>query len=610
MTNEFRLTLIWLLAGTAGVFMAMNAVGGSFNGSEYLPVSNDSFYHARRILDAVADPSAFFEFDDRIHVPEGSWVPWPWLYDFMVSKIVLAVMFISGAKDPVPILAHVPVFWVYINVLLVILVARQLGFGYLPTLLAGLGVALSPLMQAVHGTGVVDHHYVELTFVLMTTLGGLRWFADPKSMAKGAFVGLVLGAAPGFHNGLFILQIPVLCAFYLCWFRGMSWALPSVGALAVAMCASTSIVLLGSESFWQGVFVYYRLSFFHLYAAVCTSVLMLLAANRTFSWRRLYGCAAVAVLMFLPILGDAVSMGAFLHKDIARFEVISETESVIAAIIRKPGPYLLNYFTIFVFLTPVIYLAFCRTALKAVTAQWVFFSLMGLFCLTLLFSQLRFQYFGVLFLAITPLLLARWWAAGKAAWPIWLSIGLVAFYGAAYAKPVMHRIEQNWPLGLDDQYRLVHDLLPELKKLCEEDPGVVLAYNDLGNYIRYHTDCSVVANNFLLTRQHEEKIAELDDLLGLEIEELAAHRPDIKYLLLAFPSLYLRRDDGGYTAMSRQEVAQFNSAWPLMFTILLVDDYGAGRLELLREKKMKSGDDEFAVVKLLRIRPIDRAEKK
>jgi hypothetical protein len=38
---------------------------------EHFPVGNDSFYHARRILDAVRDLSAFYQFDPRIHAPEG-----------------------------------------------------------------------------------------------------------------------------------------------------------------------------------------------------------------------------------------------------------------------------------------------------------------------------------------------------------------------------------------------------------------------------------------------------------------------------------------------------------------------------------------------------------
>jgi hypothetical protein len=54
-------------------------------GSEYLPVGNDSFYHARRIIDTAADPGAFYQFDARIHAPEGSLLTWPWGYDYAMG---------------------------------------------------------------------------------------------------------------------------------------------------------------------------------------------------------------------------------------------------------------------------------------------------------------------------------------------------------------------------------------------------------------------------------------------------------------------------------------------------------------------------------------------
>ncbi|MGB5622468.1 MAG: hypothetical protein WBN65_08245 [Gammaproteobacteria bacterium] len=604
MTSEFRLILIWLFAGTAGVFMAMNAVGGSFTGVEYLPVGNDSFYHARRILDAIADPSAFFEFDQRIHAPEGSWVPWPWLYDFMMAKIVVAVMFVTGASDPGPILAHIPVFWVYINVLLMILIARQLGLDYLSTLLAALGIALLPLTQALHATGLIDHHFVELTFILLATLGGLRWFADPASAARAGFLGFVLGIAPGFHNALFILQIPVLMAMYLCWSRGLGWSRSSVAWFSATLVLGTIMILLGSEPFWQGMFAYYYLSSFHLYVAVCTAVLMLLAANRDFSLRWLAVCGAAAVLMALPLLGQAISMGAFLQKDIARFDVIVETESLLSAIVGNPRAYIVNYYTLLLLSIPFLFVGLLAALIRGVDRQRVFFAAMGLLCLTLFFMQLRLKYFGICFLVLSPLLIARWWADRAGRLPLWLSGALLAFYGVAYAGPVINRIQLNWPIGLDSQYGLVREALPYLQKVCAEDPGVVLAYNDLGNYIRYHTECSVVANNFLLTAQHQQKIAELDKLFSLDINEFAARRPDIKYLLLSFPKLLLNRTDGSSVLMSRQDMEVINAEWPLMVKVLLDDGYGEDRLELIFQKRVTTDDDDIALVKLLRVKPV------
>lgn len=603
MTNEFRLVLIWLFAGTAGVFMAMNAVGGSFTGVEYLPVGNDSFYHARRILDAVADPSGFFEFDQRIHVPEGSWVPWPWLYDYMMAKIVVAVMFVSGASDPGPILAHIPVFWVYVNVLLMMLITRELGFGYLPVLLATLGTALLPLMQALHATGMIDHHYVELSFILLVTLGGLRWFAAPDDTGRAAFLGFVLGIATGFHNAMFILQLPILVAYLLCWIRDMPWSRRSAAGFSAALIFGTILVLLGSKPFWAGMFAYYYLSLFHLYVAACTAALMLWVAGTPFSGKRLAVVGVTALLMAVPLIGQAVSMGAFLSKDITRFDVIIETEAPLAAVLRNPQAFLIDYYTLLLVITPLMFVGFAVAAFRTRHRQSLMLAVTGVFCLALFFLQMRLMYFGIGVLVLGPLLLARWWSGRTREWPLWLSGAVIAFYGVAYAGPVINRIELNWPIGLDPQYGLVREALPHLKKACAQDPGLVLAYNDLGHYIRYHTDCSVIANNFLLTRQHEEKIRELDELLSLDLEALTERRPDVKYLFFSLPKLLLTRSDGSVVLMSRKDMEVINAAWPLMTRILLDDDYGRDRTTLLFQKRVTVDGDDIALVKVLRVEP-------
>ena len=58
------------------------------------------FYHARRILDAAVGSRGFYEFDERLQVPDGTWIPWPWAYDYLMSQ---AAAFASGstrASDP------------------------------------------------------------------------------------------------------------------------------------------------------------------------------------------------------------------------------------------------------------------------------------------------------------------------------------------------------------------------------------------------------------------------------------------------------------------------------------------------------------------------------
>ena len=44
----------------------------------------------------------------------------------------------------------------------------------------------------------------------------------------------------------------------------------------------------------------------------------------------------------------------------------------------------------------------------------------------------------------------------------------------------------------------------------------------LGHYIRYYTDCPVIANNFLLTPQHFRKMDEVGALFSLSAATLVA----------------------------------------------------------------------------------------
>ena len=66
---------------------------------------------------------------------------------------------------------------------------------------------------------MIDHHYVEHTFVLLTAWLGLRWFQQPDDVRRAATLGIALGAATAFHNGLFILQLFPLLTGFILWLR-------------------------------------------------------------------------------------------------------------------------------------------------------------------------------------------------------------------------------------------------------------------------------------------------------------------------------------------------------------------------------------------------------
>jgi len=92
--------------------------------------------------------------------------------------------------------------------------------------------------------------------------------------------------------------------------------------------------------------------------------------------------------------------------------------------------------------------------------------------------------------------------------------------------------------GNDPYYALTAEVYAPLAELCRRAPGVVLASPDDANYVRYHTDCPVIANNFLLTPQHEAKIREVRELMALAPEKLAAVAPQVRYVFVHRMALF------------------------------------------------------------------------
>ena len=208
MTRRAAGALIYAAFAAIALFMALQIGSASYYGGHYEPVGNDSFYHARRILDAAGE-RGFYEFDDRIHVPEGSLIAWPWAYDYLLGQSVRLLEAVSPGTDARDFLAFVPVAWLLVNMALFVALTGAAGLPAGLRLIAALGYALFPMTQLLHGTGIIDHHYIEHTFVLGALLLTMRWARQFERPGRAVALGLLLGVAPAFHNGLFILQLPV-----------------------------------------------------------------------------------------------------------------------------------------------------------------------------------------------------------------------------------------------------------------------------------------------------------------------------------------------------------------------------------------------------------------
>jgi hypothetical protein len=294
---------------------------------EFVPGDHDSFYHARRILHAVAHWPALYQFDALIHAPEGSWLTWPWGFDFTLALIVKALLGLGVSVKPISILVFVAPCWVLVNAGLMLAIGVRLRLGLVPAALVMLAFATSSLTLALHHVGMIDHHFVELSFVLATLYCGLGWLETPENAGKACWLGLWLGLAPAFHNGDFILQLPVLGSLAVLWWLRKPPPLRASAAFAFTLLAVSALALLPSEPFRRLMYSYTLHSWFHLHVAACTASAALVLSGPRSGRRALWLVACVAA--GLPILGEMQLGSEFLLGRLEQLSGMTEVTGVV-----------------------------------------------------------------------------------------------------------------------------------------------------------------------------------------------------------------------------------------------------------------------------------------
>jgi hypothetical protein len=442
-------------------------------------------------------------------------------------------------------LSYVPVAWLAVNAALFLAAAGKAGLTLANRAMAMLAFALAPFVQLMHMVGKVDHHFVEFTFVLLVTWLGLRLFSAKQDRASAIGLGLALGLAPGFHNGLFILQIPVLVSVGLLWLRGEQLARQDLHALAVSLLAATVVIVLPSGPFQQGMFEFGLLSWFHLYVAACTSVVLVFIGWRGFDKKSLLTLMAVCLALALPLLGQLLHGAAFLSRDISILDGVLEAMSPYTLFFDQFGPLrTAAHYSWLLLLAPILLIYYLWCAARRSPPRDLFFAVMAVFGLAFLMAQFRFNYFGLFSMIVGTLLVAQrladryHWQSGL------LTVGLLASILIAYQPPLRQHLFAVYALGAAPIYERARPLFLDLAERCEQVPGVVLANANDGNYLLFHTECSVISNNFRLTSDDELKIAQIDEMMRLSPDALRAYQPDVKYLLLRVNDFIIETDRG------------------------------------------------------------------
>lgn len=525
--------LIWAGAILIAAFFALILRDSTVIDGVYLPRGNDSFYHARRILDAAVGSRGFYEFDERLHVPDGAWISWPWAYDYLMAKATQLALWIEPTLDPMAFISYVPVVWIMVNAALFLAVARAIGLSRETQLLAMLCFALSPFTQLLHGIGMIDHHYIEHTFVLLNVWLGLRWLERPADTRRAFALGVALGVAPAFHNGLFILQLVPLATVFVLWLRSAAPARSALLGFAVALVAATQLVLLPSQPYREGMFEFGLLSWFHFYAAACTAAAVAFMAWRPYTHGNLAWLVALGIVLMIPATGELVSGAGFLTGGFSILDQITEVRSPYELFTDKWGPMeTASHYSWLLLLAPPLLVYYGVRVWREDRPERLYYAVAVAFGLALLLDQYRLQYFGFFGLVTGSLLLVERLRAWRG-WHRGLTF-VVAFAALVLAhQPVLrNRLFLVYAPGANTEYASAFPIFLDLGQLCTQDPGVVLASPDDGSAILFHSDCSVIANNFILRQADAAHIDEVGRLMSLSPAEIRAERPDVKYVFV------------------------------------------------------------------------------
>ncbi len=547
--------LAWLVVSAIGVVVMLLPGAMAFSNGHYIPVGNDSFYHGARILDLVTDPSSLHQFDPRIHAPEGSLLTWPWGYDYFMSLIVRAGLWLGVSQEPLAIADHVPVAFFPLAIALVMVIASRLGMTRGATVLAACATALFPFNQPLYAVGNIDHHWAEHLFVLGSLAAALGWLREPTPR-RAMVCGLVLGVAPCIHNGLFVIQLPIIGAFLWTWIRGIPRPKGTL-AFAATLVGTTLLICLPSQPFREGRFEFVTLSWFHVYAAACTAIVCLTLGRLEFSAARCAGVFAGCLALVAPLASQVILGGRFLSSTIEGMQQIAEAQSLWKVIAHGAGAWsLVSYYSMLIFLAPATF-AWCAFKLWSEREAYrTLFYIACLFGLVMLVMQLRLQYFGSYALYLPWILLAdeRFLRGRKKSREALAMASLVLLL--LYAPAMKFLLFTPKITANDPYYALTYDLYPDFARECATAPGIALSTLDDGHLIRFHTKCSVIANNFLLTAQHERKVREQAALMQLSPEELLEKAPLVRYVYVRRASLFVPNARGGLDFLPRGDPDQ------------------------------------------------------
>ena len=396
--------------------------------------------------------------------------------------------------------------------------------------------------------------------MLLTVLTGLAWLKKPDNTGRAIALGITLGVAPAFHTGLFILQAPVLLTLGLLWLQNKLPPSNTILTLACSLTLGMLAAILPSEAFQQGIFQFSVLSWFHLYIAAISTLFIAGMSRFQFDLKSLFGFILLAIILLIPIWEDTIGGASFISKEILFLDSVSETTSPYQMLTGSQGFWkTVGFYSLFGLLAPLLIPVFIYRGWKSRSGTDIFLAVMVTFGVGLLLIQYRLNYFGSFAILLGWIVVLSEKVSFINRKPlVSFLLGLIIVIGAS-TPGFLNVLFMRYYLTWDDSYQESLPLFARLEQRCDENPGIVLVDNNYGHILRYHAECSVIANNFLMTDQHIDKIREMWHYLAMSPEELLENKPDEMRYVFARLSRYKNRLEDGRTGLSSEEYLRENN---------------------------------------------------
>ena len=479
----------------------------------------DEFYHMRRILYTVQNFPETLWFDSYLNYPHGWENVWPPLYDQICAAFSLLLG--QHTRPGVEMAASfVPIIFGTIATIVVYFLIREI-FDHRTAILASLMTVLAPTYLQYTSFAAMDHHSLEVLFLLSALLFlVLSFYRQEKRYIFAVLAGISLAALAYTWHGaiLYLAIIPVYGAIEMtaALKDEKSWHETAI-TLMLALSVAIILILPYRNAHWLAPSFIGTAAV--LGATAIISALCCITAKRNMSWKAFPLSIIILFLAFVLLLssgllelGGLIKFGLELIWGGSYIGMISEAEPLIYDWLTFKQVLFsgLGLNLIFALAGSAVVLALIRKIQGCRRQGMIILLLWAAFAIVLTFGQLRFLYMStisigilisILFFYLLDLIRDRFGGDNpRSILPAILIIFLVLTLPSI--AEVVNTVAYSDPMIKGDWQESMAWLKENSNATSFFDNPVktpeysVMCWWDYGNWIMYMAERPVVASNF------------------------------------------------------------------------------------------------------------------